>query len=184
MSGNDILLGPDGNGEGRWFVDGVDVDDVDIGEEHWWFICAPDDEGKYFAATIMNAHQLATDSAMSKRLKLTVFLDGWNVWPGYVDRTWMDIPSPLSEHIRPCALNSSEAARAGKAVRNIATTESWAGHESWSDIICCCIWDYGLWLYLGVVNEVWLRDVGHWSHWLNNINLDWNIPLLKYTLYY
>ncbi|OJJ04945.1 hypothetical protein ASPVEDRAFT_44478 [Aspergillus versicolor CBS 583.65] len=35
MSGNDILLGPDGNGEGRWFVDGVDVEDVDIGEEHW-----------------------------------------------------------------------------------------------------------------------------------------------------
>ncbi|RHZ55925.1 uncharacterized protein CDV56_103438 [Aspergillus thermomutatus] len=26
MSGNELLLGPDGNGEGRWFVDGVDVD--------------------------------------------------------------------------------------------------------------------------------------------------------------
>lgn len=35
MSANDILLGPDGNGEGRWFVDGVDVEDVKITEEHW-----------------------------------------------------------------------------------------------------------------------------------------------------
>ncbi|RJE19974.1 hypothetical protein PHISCL_07692 [Aspergillus sclerotialis] len=35
MSGNDILLGPDGSGDGRWFVDGVDVEDVKIGEEHW-----------------------------------------------------------------------------------------------------------------------------------------------------
>lgn len=35
MSGNDMLLGPDGNGEGRWFVDGVDVNDVDIDERHW-----------------------------------------------------------------------------------------------------------------------------------------------------
>jgi hypothetical protein len=35
MSGNDLLLGPDGNGEGRWFVDGVDVDNVPIGQEHW-----------------------------------------------------------------------------------------------------------------------------------------------------
>lgn len=35
MSGNDVVLGPDGNGEGRWFVDGVDVEDVKIGEEHW-----------------------------------------------------------------------------------------------------------------------------------------------------
>ncbi|KAH8807375.1 hypothetical protein F5884DRAFT_789100 [Xylogone sp. PMI_703] len=35
MSGNDLLLGPDGNGEGRWFVDGVDVEDVKITEEHW-----------------------------------------------------------------------------------------------------------------------------------------------------
>ncbi|KAL1970345.1 hypothetical protein VTN77DRAFT_5505 [Rasamsonia byssochlamydoides] len=35
MSGNDVLIGPDGNGEGRWFVDGVDVDDVKITEEHW-----------------------------------------------------------------------------------------------------------------------------------------------------
>jgi hypothetical protein len=35
MSGNDMLLGPGGNGEGRWFVDGVDVDEVDISQEHW-----------------------------------------------------------------------------------------------------------------------------------------------------
>lgn len=35
MSGNDLVLGPDGNGEGRWFVDGVDVEDVVISEEHW-----------------------------------------------------------------------------------------------------------------------------------------------------
>ena len=35
MSGNDVLIGPDGNGEGRWFVDGVDVEDVPIGDEHW-----------------------------------------------------------------------------------------------------------------------------------------------------
>ncbi|KAL1974192.1 hypothetical protein VTN31DRAFT_5752 [Thermomyces dupontii] len=35
MSGNDILIGPNGNGEGRWFVDGVDVNDVRITEEHW-----------------------------------------------------------------------------------------------------------------------------------------------------
>lgn len=35
MSGNDVLIGPDGNGEGRWFVDGVDVEGVKIGEEHW-----------------------------------------------------------------------------------------------------------------------------------------------------
>lgn len=35
MSGNDVLIGADGNGEGRWFVDGVDVEDVRIGEEHW-----------------------------------------------------------------------------------------------------------------------------------------------------
>lgn len=35
MSGNDTLLGPDGNGEGRWFVDGVDVNEVPIGDEHW-----------------------------------------------------------------------------------------------------------------------------------------------------
>ncbi|OQD75827.1 hypothetical protein PENDEC_c006G02990 [Penicillium decumbens] len=35
MSGNDILLGPDGNGEGRWFVDGVDVNQVPISGEHW-----------------------------------------------------------------------------------------------------------------------------------------------------
>lgn len=35
MSGNDIVLGPDGNGEGRWFVDGVDVEEVDISEVHW-----------------------------------------------------------------------------------------------------------------------------------------------------
>ena len=43
MSGNDILLGGDGDGvgdpengiEGRWYVDGVDVEDVKIGEKHW-----------------------------------------------------------------------------------------------------------------------------------------------------
>lgn len=35
MSGNDLLLGPDGDGTGRWFVDGVDVNEVKIGEEHW-----------------------------------------------------------------------------------------------------------------------------------------------------
>ncbi|KAJ5772426.1 hypothetical protein N7520_002955 [Penicillium odoratum] len=35
MSGNDLLLGPDGNGEGRWFVDGVNVDEVLISEKHW-----------------------------------------------------------------------------------------------------------------------------------------------------
>ncbi|KAF7587469.1 hypothetical protein BBP40_007190 [Aspergillus hancockii] len=35
MSGNDMLLGPNGNGEERWFVDGVDVEDVAISEEHW-----------------------------------------------------------------------------------------------------------------------------------------------------
>jgi len=35
MSGNDMLLGPDGNGEGRWFVDGVDVNQVPISGEHW-----------------------------------------------------------------------------------------------------------------------------------------------------
>ena len=35
MSGNDILLGEDGNGDGRWFLDGVDVNEVDISEKHW-----------------------------------------------------------------------------------------------------------------------------------------------------
>ena len=35
MSGNDLLLGPNGDGEGRWFVDGVDVNEVKIGEGHW-----------------------------------------------------------------------------------------------------------------------------------------------------
>lgn len=35
MSGNDVVLGVEGNGEGRWFVDGVDVEDVDIGEGDW-----------------------------------------------------------------------------------------------------------------------------------------------------
>lgn len=37
MSGNDVLIGPDGNGQGRWF-EGCGPDDVDrvsIGEEHW-----------------------------------------------------------------------------------------------------------------------------------------------------
>ncbi len=43
MSGNDLELGTNGNGvacpeediEGRWFVDGINVDDVSISEEHW-----------------------------------------------------------------------------------------------------------------------------------------------------
>jgi hypothetical protein len=35
MSGNDLILGSDGDGVGRWFVDGVDVNDVEIGPEHW-----------------------------------------------------------------------------------------------------------------------------------------------------
>ena len=39
MSGNDLVLGPNGDGsgvgegrEGRWFKDGVDVDDAVLGE--------------------------------------------------------------------------------------------------------------------------------------------------------
>ncbi|KAF4126979.1 uncharacterized protein GMORB2_0717 [Geosmithia morbida] len=35
MSGNDIVLGPEGDGTGRWFADGVDVDEVEITEAHW-----------------------------------------------------------------------------------------------------------------------------------------------------
>lgn len=43
MSGNDVLLGKDGDGiavpeaniEGRWYLDGVDVDDVNISEKHY-----------------------------------------------------------------------------------------------------------------------------------------------------
>ncbi|KAJ5542641.1 DUF1348 domain protein [Penicillium sp. DV-2018c] len=35
MSGNDVLIGPDGNGEGRWFTEGVDVNEVPISEQHW-----------------------------------------------------------------------------------------------------------------------------------------------------
>jgi hypothetical protein len=35
MSGNDVLIGEDGDGDGRWFVDGESVEDVDIGEAHW-----------------------------------------------------------------------------------------------------------------------------------------------------
>lgn len=35
MSGNDIVLGPGGNGEGRWFVDVIDVEDAEITESHW-----------------------------------------------------------------------------------------------------------------------------------------------------
>ena len=31
MSGNDVKIAH----EERWFVDGVDVDDVDISEKHW-----------------------------------------------------------------------------------------------------------------------------------------------------
>ncbi|KMU91798.1 hypothetical protein CIHG_09671 [Coccidioides immitis H538.4] len=36
MSGNDVLIGPDGSGEGRWFGDEVeDVDVMKIEEGHW-----------------------------------------------------------------------------------------------------------------------------------------------------
>lgn len=43
MSGNDVLLGREGDGiavpeegiEGRWYVDGVDVEDVEISEKHY-----------------------------------------------------------------------------------------------------------------------------------------------------
>lgn len=35
MSGNDVILGANGDGEGRWFADGVDVDQVHIDERHW-----------------------------------------------------------------------------------------------------------------------------------------------------
>ncbi|ODM14272.1 hypothetical protein SI65_10269 [Aspergillus cristatus] len=35
MSGNDLLLGPNGDGSGRWFVDGADVNEVKISEDHW-----------------------------------------------------------------------------------------------------------------------------------------------------
>jgi len=43
MSGNDIVLGTDGDGvgdeakgiEGRWYLDGIDVEDAIITEEHW-----------------------------------------------------------------------------------------------------------------------------------------------------
>jgi hypothetical protein len=35
MSGNDIVLGSNGDGEGRWFVEGGDVEDAEITEEHW-----------------------------------------------------------------------------------------------------------------------------------------------------
>jgi nuclear transport factor 2 (NTF2) superfamily protein len=36
MSGNDVLIGEDGNGDGRWFTDNVqDVNTVEIGEDHW-----------------------------------------------------------------------------------------------------------------------------------------------------
>lgn len=35
MSGNDLLLGPDGDGTGRWFVDEVEVDEAKITEKHW-----------------------------------------------------------------------------------------------------------------------------------------------------
>lgn len=42
MSGNDVLLGREGDGvavpeeniEGRWYQDGVDVDEVQISEKH------------------------------------------------------------------------------------------------------------------------------------------------------
>ena len=43
MSGNDIVLGRDGDGvanpekgiEGRWFIDGMGVEDAQISERHW-----------------------------------------------------------------------------------------------------------------------------------------------------
>lgn len=43
MSGNDVLLGKDGDGigspdnaiEGRWYVDGVDIQEVEISEKHY-----------------------------------------------------------------------------------------------------------------------------------------------------
>ncbi|KAL2801587.1 hypothetical protein BJX63DRAFT_438677 [Aspergillus granulosus] len=35
MSGNDLLLGLGGEGDGRWVLDDVYVDDAVIGEEHW-----------------------------------------------------------------------------------------------------------------------------------------------------
>jgi uncharacterized protein len=43
MSGNDLELGKDGNGvavpeediEGRWFVEGIDVEDAVITDQHW-----------------------------------------------------------------------------------------------------------------------------------------------------
>jgi uncharacterized protein len=43
MSGNDLELGKDGSGmavpeegiEGRWFLEGVNVDDVLISDKHW-----------------------------------------------------------------------------------------------------------------------------------------------------
>jgi len=43
MSGNDVLLGKDGDGvavpqegiEGRWYLDDVNVEDVDITEKHY-----------------------------------------------------------------------------------------------------------------------------------------------------
>ena len=43
MSGNDLELGRNGDGmadaeagiEGRWFVDGVNVDEIRIGDRHW-----------------------------------------------------------------------------------------------------------------------------------------------------
>lgn len=35
MSGNDMLLGPNGDGSSRWFVDGIDVNEVNISDQHW-----------------------------------------------------------------------------------------------------------------------------------------------------
>lgn len=43
MSGNDVLLGKDGDGiaipeegvEGRWFVESTSVEDIDISEKHY-----------------------------------------------------------------------------------------------------------------------------------------------------
>ncbi|KAJ5812447.1 DUF1348-domain-containing protein [Penicillium riverlandense] len=35
MSGNDLLLGQNGDGSSRWFLDGIDVNEVEISDEHW-----------------------------------------------------------------------------------------------------------------------------------------------------
>ncbi|PGH27331.1 hypothetical protein AJ80_01043 [Polytolypa hystricis UAMH7299] len=35
MSGNDVLIGEGGNGEGRWFIEGKSVEDAEISGAHW-----------------------------------------------------------------------------------------------------------------------------------------------------